>query len=66
MKQFNNPNIEVDLKKMKSFNIPIQVKSLFVPHRKRTYGIDVSESAYFYTSEIERNEDLKRIMRKIK
>lgn len=66
MKKFNNPEIAIDLKKMKSFNIPIQVKSLFVPHRKRTYGIDVSKSAYFYTSEIERNEDLKRIIRKIK
>ena len=66
MKKFNNPNIEIDLKKMKSFNIPIQIKSLFVPHRKRAYGINVSESAYFYPSEIERNEDLKRIIRKIK
>lgn len=66
MKKFNNPNLAIDLKKMKNFNIPIQAKSLFVPRLRRSFGINVSESAYFYTSEIERNEDLKRIMRKIK
>ena len=66
MRKFNNPDLAIDLRKMKSFNIPIQVKSLFVPRRKRTYGINVSESAYFYSTEIERNEDLKRIIRKIK
>lgn len=66
MKKFNNPNLAIDLKKMKSFNIPIQVKSFFVPRFKRAYGITVSESAYFYTSKADRNEDLKRIMRRIK
>ena len=66
MKKFNNPNIEVDLKKMKTLNIPIQVKSLFVPRLKDQFGINVSESAYFYTSEADRNKDLKKIIRKIK
>jgi len=64
MKKYNNPNLAADLKKMKVLNIPIKAKSLFIPRLKDQFGIDVSESAYFYPSEFERNEDLLKIMRK--
>jgi len=64
MKKYNNPNLGIDIKKMKFLNIPIKAKSLFIPRLRDQFGINVSESAYFYPSEFERNEDLRKIMRK--
>ena len=61
MKKYNNQYLACDLRKMKHLNIQIVVKTIFIPRLKRSFGIDVSESAYFYPSEFERNEDLRKI-----
>ena len=61
MKKFNNPNLGRDLRKMRVLNIPIKVKILFIPRIKRAYGIDVSQSGYYYNIESERDDDLRRI-----
>ena len=65
MKKFNNQHLRVDLRKMKHLNIQIVVKAIFIPRLKRSFGIDVSDSGYFYNIESERDEDFNKL-RKIK
>jgi len=57
MNKFNNGDLNFDIEKITSFNVPITVAKAFDDNLDYPYAIDVEDESYFYPDEESRNYD---------
>jgi len=57
MNKFNNGDLNFDIEKIISFDVPITVAKAFDDNLDYPYAIDVEDESYFYPDEESRNYD---------
>lgn len=58
---FNNSNLNSDIEKILSFDLPITITKSFDSNLEYPFILDVVDTGYFYTGKKERDEDYKKI-----
>jgi len=58
---FNNNDLNFEIEKIKSFNLPIVVSKSFDKELDYVYGLDVEDSTYWYANESDRDKDYENL-----
>jgi len=58
---FNNGDLNWDIEKIESFDVPITVSKSFDNNLDNPYALDVEDTSYWYAEQTERDEDFETL-----
>lgn len=59
--KFKNGDLEIDISKIVSFDPPITVAKAYDQNLDYPYALDVEDSSYFYSNQIDRDDDFETL-----
>ncbi len=61
LEKFKNGDLNFDIEKIKSFDVPIVVAKAYDKNLDYPFAIDVEDNSYFYAEQKERDEDFEKL-----
>ena len=59
--RFNNGDLNFDIKKIESFDVPITISKEYDSNLDYPFGIDVEDTSYWYAEQEERDADFEKL-----